>query len=64
LAWTTGELVSASDMNAIGKNLATLGNKATTVSGATTSIDANLGNEFVDLDSNTLNLTITTAGGV
>ncbi len=61
--WTTGELVSASDMNSIGENLNTLRQKAIATSTLTNGIDATLGSSFVDVDSANLNLTITTVGG-
>ena len=62
--WTTGELVSASDMNAIGENLAALRSLSATVAVYTTTGDIQIdSNTFVDVDSDNLNLTITTAGG-
>ena len=60
--WTTGELVSASDMNSIGENLAALKQKAIAVGETTARISKNSGS-FVDVDSENLNLTITTTGG-
>ena len=60
--WTTGELVSAEDMNEVGENLATLKHPATAV-GVTTSEFARTSAEFIDVDSDNLNLTITTTGG-
>ena len=62
--WTNGELVTAEDMNAVGENLAALKHPATAVYTTaeniitTASIDV-----FTDVDSDNLNLTITTAGG-
>lgn len=63
--WSTGELVAADDMNAIGENLATLKNqKATAIYTTTESILASSNSRsFVDIDSTNLNLTITTTGG-
>ena len=60
--WTTGELVSASDMNSIGQNLVALKNLPKAVGGTTAEISASSGS-FVDVDSENLNLTITTTGG-
>jgi len=62
--WTTGELVSASDMNAIGENLAALRSLSATAAVYTTTrgIEIN-SNTFVDVDRDNLNLTVTTAGG-
>jgi len=62
--WETGELVAASDMNAIGENLAALDNVRETV--ATYKTSAEIGDTsrtFVDVDSSNLNLSITAAGG-
>ena len=69
MAWTTpktdletGELVAASDMNAIGENFAALNHPATAA--YTTAANVSLGNsDFADVDSDNLNLTITTTGG-
>ena len=63
--WTTGELVTAADMNAVGENLAALRHPSTAVAAYTTTenISLNSESEFVDVDSTNLNLTITTAGG-
>jgi len=59
--WETGELVAASDLNAIGENLALLGNLASAT--YTTPQNISIGNSpFVDVDSNNLSLTITTTG--
>ncbi len=66
--WNNGELITAGDMNAVGENLNIL--KETTASenlpravGTTTQhINRNSGS-FVDIDSENLNLTITTQGG-
>ena len=60
--WATGELVAASDMNAIGENLAALKHPATAVGATTADISKTVG-EFTDVDSDNLNLTITTSGG-
>ncbi len=60
--WETGELIAASDMNEVGENLATLKNPATAIYTTTEEIRV-IGNEFSDLDSTNLNLTITTTGG-
>lgn len=59
--WATGELVAASDMNAIGENLALLGNLQKAV-GTTTARISSTSKIFVDVDSSNLNLTITTSG--
>ncbi len=63
--WATGELVAASDMNAIGENLAALDTVRETVAAHTMTEDIAITDqrEFVDADSSNLNLTITTAGG-
>ena len=62
--WATGELVTAEDMNAVGENLAVLGALRSTVAVYTTPADIDgLSTDFVDVDSDNLNLTITTAGG-
>ncbi len=62
--WTTGELVSAGEMNAVSENLAELDRVRKTVAVHTTKDDIAIphSNTFVDIDSN-FNLTITTAGG-
>ena len=60
--WTTGELVSASDMNSIGANLAALKLPAPAVGETTAQISKNSGS-FVDVDGDNLNLTVTTRGG-
>ena len=62
--WTTGELVTASDMNAIGENFAALVASPTAayVTTANINISSNI-SEFIDIDSDNLNLTITTGGG-
>ena len=59
--WATGELVTAADLNAICENLAALKNPPT-ASGATTQ-DKYTPWAFGDIDSDNLNLTITTTGG-
>ncbi len=62
--WTTGELVSASDMNSIGANLAALKQKAVAAYSTTSDIRASLGGTgFHDVDGTNLSLTITTTGG-
>jgi len=63
--WETGELVAASDMNAIGENLAALDIVRETVAVNTTTADIPFSTsvEFVDIDSGNLNLTISTNGG-
>lgn len=62
--WTTGELVSASDMNAVNENLAALKNPATASFTTTADIvTPNNNRTFDDIDSDNLNLTITTTGG-
>ena len=63
--WATGELVTAEDMNAIGENLAALESLRSVVAVYTTTADIALprGSTFVDIDSDNLNLTITTSGG-
>ena len=62
--WTTGELVSAEDMNAVGENLAVLGNLRSAVAACTTTEDiVAINTDFADVDSNNLSLTITTSGG-
>ncbi|MCY4018234.1 MAG: hypothetical protein OXG39_02380 [Chloroflexi bacterium] len=60
--WEVGELVSPGDMNEVGENLATLKNPATAINTTSEEIRV-VGNEFSDLDSTNLNLTITTTGG-
>ena len=60
--WTTGELVTAENMNAVGENLATLKHPSTAV--ATTTERISTGSlTFVDVDNDNLNLTVTTTGG-
>lgn len=61
--WATGELVTAEDMNAVGENLAALKQPATAV--YTTAEKYVLARvlEFTDVDTDNLNLSITTAGG-
>ena len=63
--WATGELVTAADMNAVGENLAVLGNppKPATLERPVSSTKGSR-NDFVDVDSDNLNLTITTTGGM
>ncbi|MCY4073059.1 MAG: hypothetical protein OXG60_17330 [Chloroflexi bacterium] len=59
--WATGELITASDMNAVGENLAALNDLATAVYTTTEHIRAKA-SEFTDVDSDNLSLTIATAG--
>ena len=62
--WATGELVTAEDMNAVGENLAQLGNVRSAVAVYTTTERISTASRtFVDVDSINLNLTITTTGG-
>lgn len=61
--WTIGELVAASEMNAVGENLTVLKNPAMSVYTTTAEISARTNSEFADVDSTNLNLTITTTGG-
>ena len=61
--WETGELVAASDMNAVGENLAALKAPATAVYTSTEDIAVPNHSTFTDIDSNKFNLTITTTGG-
>jgi len=61
--WATGELVSASDLNAVNENLAALKNPATVVYTSTEDIAVPNHSTFTDIDSNKFNLTITTTGG-
>ena len=62
--WTNGELVSADDMNAIGESLATLRSSGKAIAAYTTTANI-IGNaaQYTDVDSENLNLTITTTGG-
>ena len=59
--WATGELVTAEDMNAIAENLVALKHPPTVV--GTTTQEKRSPVAFGDVDSDNLNLTITTAGG-
>ena len=62
--WATGELVTAEDMNAVGENLAELGNLRSTVAVYTTTERiTSTPRDFVDVDADKLNLTLTTSGG-
>lgn len=61
--WATGELVSASDMNAVNENVAALKNPATAVYTLTEDMAFPNRSDFTDIDSNKFNLTITTTGG-
>lgn len=63
--WNNGELVVAADLNAIGENLAALRGTSTAASYTTTAdivINSAL-RDFIDIDSDNLNLTIATNGG-
>ena len=62
--WNTGELVTAADLNAIGANLVALKDPATATYTTTEEITGYNGtkNVFVDVDTENLNLTITTTG--
>ena len=60
--WTNGELVSASDMNAVGENFAALVAPPTASYTTTSDIDS-YSTAWVDIDSNNLNLMLTTNGG-
>ena len=60
--WTVGELVSASDMNTLGENLAALKQPATAVGTTTAEIEMQSA-DYVDVDGGALNLSITTTGG-
>ena len=64
--WTTGELVAAEDMNAIGENLAALRTLAIAAYTTTAHIafpSSGNGSAFADIDSDNLNLTLSTSGG-
>ncbi len=64
--WEVGELVSPGDLNAVSENLAELDRVRKTVAAHTTTADIvtpNTNNTFDDIDSDNLNLTITTTGG-
>ena len=61
--WANGELVSADDMNAIGEHLARLIAPPATASYQITSDIDSYSYEWVDIDSNNLNLSLTTTGG-
>ncbi|MCY4073052.1 MAG: hypothetical protein OXG60_17295 [Chloroflexi bacterium] len=60
--WSNGDLVTADDLNAIGENLAAVRNLQK-ASGATTAHIRVSTHQFADVDSDNLNLTITTTGG-
>ncbi|MCY4537971.1 MAG: hypothetical protein OXE52_07040 [Chloroflexi bacterium] len=60
--WETGELIAASDINAVNENMAALKNPASAVYTTTERISTT-SRTFADVDSNNLNLTITTTGG-
>ena len=59
--WATGELVTAEDMNAVGENLAALA-APVSASFRTTQRYERYTNNYVDIDSDNLSLTITTTG--
>ena len=67
--WATGELVAASDMNAIGENLNVLrdasasGNLSRAVGTTTQQLSVGPNLAFANIDSTNLNLAITTTGG-
>ncbi|MCY4020249.1 MAG: hypothetical protein OXG39_12655 [Chloroflexi bacterium] len=63
--WSTGELVTAADINAIGGNLVELRRLSTTIASHTTTADITTPYvpQFADIDSHNLNLTLVTAGG-
>ena len=61
--WRTGELVTASDMNAVSENLAALKHPPTAIYITTEDIFVDTDGEFADVDSDNMNLTITTSGG-
>ena len=61
--WETGELVAASDLNAVGENLAALRNRVRAAYTTTEDITTALESEFEDIDGDNLNLTIKTSGG-
>ncbi len=60
--WNTGELVTAADINAIGENVAILNNRGSAAVSTSQDIVVGAISEFADVDSNNLNLTITTTG--
>ncbi|MCY4021346.1 MAG: hypothetical protein OXG39_18205 [Chloroflexi bacterium] len=63
--WADGDLVSASDMNAVGENLMALRQPSKSVAVHSTSVGYSRGasHEFTDVSSDNLNLAMTTAGG-
>ena len=61
--WATGELVAASDINAVGENLAALKQPSTASYVTPEDISGDTNNVFRDVDGTNLNLTITTTGG-
>ncbi|MCY4536738.1 MAG: hypothetical protein OXE52_00765 [Chloroflexi bacterium] len=64
--WSTGELVSAADLNTMNENLAALRHPSTAVAAYTTTEDIVVDTDrelFEDIDSTNLNLTLVTAGG-
>ena len=62
--WNNGELVTASDMNAIGESLAMLRNHApAAAAGRSTEDILRNSSTFTDVDSENFNLTIETSGG-
>lgn len=60
--WTTGELVTAADMNAVGENLAVLRNRGSAAISTSEDIVVGAISAFADIDSDNLKLTITTTG--
>lgn len=63
--WKTGELVTAEQMNAIGENLAALRHPSTAVAVHTTTanLTVSASTDYVDVDSENLNLRLSTRGG-
>lgn len=59
--WTTGELVTAEDMNAVGENFVALKHQETVA--YQSAVPSENPAAWAELDSNNLNLTITTVGG-
>ena len=60
--WTIDDLVAASDMNAIGENLAALKNPSAAAYATAADMSISNSSAFADIDSS-FNLTIDTAGG-
>ena len=59
--WATGELVAAGDLNAVGENLAALA-APSSADYKTPDDIVKYSNDYVDIDSDNLNFTITTTG--